>query len=135
MRDLGTLGGFSSIAYAINDRGQVVGSSDLPLTANNKDVADSHAFLWEPGSMRDLGTLGGQDSDAYAINDPGQIIGMSNVVLPGARGDRSAHGFLWENDRMTDIDMRWPQAINTRGAIAGGDRLWQREGSVAMTAR
>ncbi len=132
MQDLGTLGGFSSIAYAINDRGQVVGSSDLALTAGNKNVADSHAFLWESGSMRDLGTLGGQDSDADAINERGQIIGTSDVELPGVRGKRTVHGFLWANDRMAAIGIRGPVAINERGAIAGGDRLWQSGKTVSL---
>ena len=52
--DLGTLGGTSSVAAAVNARGQVVGDS-----ATAGDV-EGHAFSWtEAGGMIDLGTLGG----------------------------------------------------------------------------
>jgi PKD repeat protein len=39
MIDLGTLGGSSSCAYGINDKGQIVGSSDT-------QTGTSHATLW-----------------------------------------------------------------------------------------
>jgi probable HAF family extracellular repeat protein len=53
MKDLGTLGGAGSFhgARAINDAGQVVGTSN------------SHAFLYRRGMMQDLGTLGGTRSE------------------------------------------------------------------------
>jgi probable HAF family extracellular repeat protein len=41
MTDLGTLGGLSASAEAINGKGQVVGTSD-----NGADDQWSHAFLW-----------------------------------------------------------------------------------------
>ena len=68
MRDLGTLGGWSSAAVAINDRGQIVGTS-VTKTKNGDGDPVSHAFLWQNGKMRDLGTLGGWSSAAVAIND------------------------------------------------------------------
>ena len=53
MVDLGTLGGAYSQAVAVNDNGQVVGSSRL---AERR----AHAFSWTAaGGMVDLGTLGG----------------------------------------------------------------------------
>ena len=61
VQNLGTLGGSSSIAVAINASGRVIGDS---LTADGL----RHAFWWEAGTMHDLGTLGGGTSSAIAIN-------------------------------------------------------------------
>jgi probable HAF family extracellular repeat protein len=63
-------GGHTSRARDINARGQIVGESE---TARG----DTHALLWQSGTMRDLGTLGGSSSAAAAINDDGQIAGLS----------------------------------------------------------
>jgi len=76
--DLGTLGGNSTVATAINDRGQIVGWSFTAAGA-------PHAFLWEDGAMRDLGTLVAQEPDpvfhtrsvAGAINNAGLIAGSA----------------------------------------------------------
>ena len=76
--DLGTLGGNSTVATAINDRGQIVGWSFTAAGAR-------HAFLWEDGAMRDLGTLVAQEpnpayhtsSVASAINNAGLIAGIA----------------------------------------------------------
>jgi probable HAF family extracellular repeat protein len=72
MLDLGTLGGVSSRAYAINARGHVAGSSTTATGA-------THAFLWTPGTgMEDLGTLpGGALSIARGINDFTEVVGQS----------------------------------------------------------
>ena len=83
MTDLGTLGGTSSSASAINERGQVTGSA---TTAGG----DYHAFRWTAsGGMQDLGTLGGTFSNASAINERGQVAGSAYT----AGGD--SHAFLW----------------------------------------
>jgi probable HAF family extracellular repeat protein len=121
-RDLGTLGGTggtfgtSSIAYAINDRRQVVGTAKPahgPL----------RAFLWERGAMRDLGTLGGngEATQATDINDRGQVVGSS----PTPAG--STHGFMWEGGALRDLGTlgggtSYAYGINMAGEVVGGSR-------------
>jgi probable HAF family extracellular repeat protein len=97
MTDLGTLGGAGSVALAINERGQIVGSS---TTMSGR----THAFLWQRGKMTDLGTLGAgySDSGAVAIDDRGEIVGDSfrpTVTQTGQPG----HAFLWQHGRMRDL--------------------------------
>ncbi len=69
---------------AINDRGQVVGTSETR-------GGDDRAFLWERGKRSDLGTLPGDpNSYAVAINDRGWIVGAS-----GDRSSSGKHAVLW----------------------------------------
>jgi probable HAF family extracellular repeat protein len=82
MRDLGSLGGDSDAA-AINDRGQVAGTSGL-------GNGFAHAFLVD-GAMVDLGDLGGGFSSASAINASGHVAGTSNPEVKGPN-----HAFLWD---------------------------------------
>jgi probable HAF family extracellular repeat protein len=81
--DLGTLGGTSSAATAVNDNGQVVGASTL---ANGS----LRAFLWTATSgMLDLGALGGRGSHALAVNGNGQVVGLNYFE------DGSSRAFSW----------------------------------------
>ena len=109
--DLGSLGGRFNRSIALNDHGQVVGSSS---TASE----NQHAFLWQNGTMTDLGTLGGTQSQAVAINDVGQVIGTSTTTS-GAQ-----HAFLWQNGAMTDLgslpnDNSTATAIDAKGTVVG----------------
>src|SRR5439155_13953125 len=90
MIDLGALGGLGifthSVAFALNDAGQVVGQSII--------TGGSHAFSWTPaGGMIDLGTLGGT-STAAAVNANGQVVGSSK--LGGIFS--ASHAFSWTPD-------------------------------------
>ena len=76
VRDLGTLGGATSLAFGHNDRGQIVGRS---RTANG----EQHAFVYDQGVMQDFGTLGGDLSTARAINSQGWIVGGSRLAQKG----------------------------------------------------
>jgi probable HAF family extracellular repeat protein len=92
--DLGTLGGkILNLAFGINNRGQVVGQSDLP-----GDTA-YHAFLWQDGAMTDLGTLPGDVvSWAETINSSEEAVGTSF----DANGN--PHPFIWQDGTMTDLN-------------------------------
>jgi len=68
--EIGTLGGPSSVAGAINAVGQVAGTSG---TADNAAV---HLFLYGDGNLADLRSLGGS---ASSINTLAQIVGIADV--------------------------------------------------------
>jgi probable HAF family extracellular repeat protein len=77
MQDLGTLGGDTSTATAINDSGVIVGESEVSGT-------NSHAFVYENGSMYDLNSLivnpqGDAVYLAEGINNAGQIVGVATL--------------------------------------------------------
>lgn len=132
--DLGGAGNLGfTIAYGINDHGQVVGEFS-PLFGGETP------FLWEDGGMIQLELLPGDSyGQACAINSAGQVTGESGgsaflweagVVidlgfLPGATnayaldindagqvtgysgdtvdGDPPIHAFTWEDGSMTDL--------------------------------
>ena len=78
MRSLGTLGGANCEGHGINNRGEIVGGSEI-ANGNNR------AFLWRPGrGMRSLGTLGGQNSTGIDVNDATQVVGFSEKTREDA---------------------------------------------------
>jgi probable HAF family extracellular repeat protein len=87
IRDLGALpGGDYSSAFAINDSGVVVGTSNTATA--------TRAFSWTlTQGLRDLGTLPGTNaSSALAINNQGQIAGSSG-----------GHAALWSSAGIQDL--------------------------------
>jgi probable HAF family extracellular repeat protein len=86
-----------SVAYGINNQGQVVGRGQ----ATNGEV---HAILWEGGAPRDLGTLGGTFAWGWEVNEAAQVAGWGSLASGALRA------FLWsEQAGMQDL-----------GAPAGG---------------
>jgi probable HAF family extracellular repeat protein len=110
---LGTLGGTTSYASAINASGQVVGYSTTAAGA-------TQAFLYSNGTMQDLGTLGGTTSRALGINDHGDIVGASTPA------GSPLHAFLLSGGVMTDLAVlanlgySEASAIDNSGRIVGG---------------
>jgi probable HAF family extracellular repeat protein len=120
MKSLGTLGGPTSEARAINDAGQVVGGSSV-----DPNAYQTRAFLSQDGKMTDLGTLGGKSSFAYDINNKGVIVGES--LLPALNGLERLAAFVYADGRMQnladlvdsplDMELARATAINDAGQI------------------
>lgn len=117
---LPTLGGAITMPSAVNDAGQVTGSS---YTA----AAIPHAFRWTPGAgagtMLDLAAPGAGNSTGMAINANGRVAGMSGPSI-------AARAFSWtEGVGMTDLgtlgaaplsqDYAIAFLINASGQVAG----------------
>jgi probable HAF family extracellular repeat protein len=117
------------IAFAINDKGQVVGATGHcapfnPISLNN--LAPAHAVLWENGRAKDLGNLGGTTNVlAYKINNRGEVTGSSNLA-----GDQTTHAFLWTpgkgmqdlgaiQDAVNNDVYSQGLALNDRGVVIG----------------
>jgi probable HAF family extracellular repeat protein len=111
--DLGTLGGNSSGALSISDRGQITGWSDTTIMDPSSGNTETHAFLWQNGVMHDLGTLGGPVSFGQDVNDRGEVVGFSFT------DSTTVHPFFWKNGRMTDLSL---------GGTAGGSGFVNRRG-------
>ena len=132
IRNLGALPGRfpqsserDSEAYALNERGQIVGSSSVWRAGKWY----SRAVLWESGRMLDLGTLPGHESSgATGINERGEIVGWSarQTDLIG----RSLQAVVWRDGRIHDLGIRTDYggaAINDRGRIVTSSGwLWNR---------
>jgi len=92
LSDLGTLGGNTSVAYGINNSGDIVGYSYITPSNTTTD-----GFIYSNGAMTDLNDLtmtgaGGHTLDAaLAINDGGQIVGEAIV---GSVNSTTVHAFL-----------------------------------------
>jgi probable HAF family extracellular repeat protein len=130
MEDLGTLGGLTSAARGINDKGQVVGFSRT--SAGNQQ----QAFVAEEDAdgkmgMVGLGNLAGfPSSEAWAINEPGQIVGRSSI-LPRSGTITSGRAFLYRKGEsgvatMENLGVLSPgdtyseaYAINDSGKVVG----------------
>jgi probable HAF family extracellular repeat protein len=129
MTDIGTLGGHCTTPYSLNNRGGVVGQSNVA------EDATSHPFLWEPGKkMKDLGTLGGTYGFATWLNDAGTVVGDATN-----EGDQALLGFFWEKGTIANLGAlpgntcSAADAINSAGQIVGGSGGYNAQNFPACT--
>ena len=125
LTDLGTLGGATSVARAINDANQVVGYSEVAAGA-------THPFLWNAGALVDLGSLG-TNGYAYGINNLGHIVGYSSTPNPlwpacGRSGIFCLESFdqatLWSAGSITGLGTlggpnSYAYGVNDAGQVVG----------------
>jgi probable HAF family extracellular repeat protein len=105
--DLGTLGGTFSVAFSVNNKGWVDGSSTLPGDQNQ------HGFLWINGLMIDLGTLGGPNSSAtFPLSERGQVPGAAETSTPDPVGEEFCD-FLGFSDHLICLPFVWQNGVMT----------------------
>jgi len=138
--NLGSLGGTSSGAMAINNLGQAAGFS---RTAGN-DFTDTRATYWDGSNPPvDLGVLpGGSYSAANGINDAGQIVGATiraddfmRATLwngPGAPVDLGTLGGSRSNALAINASGQIAGSSDTRGDVDGHGAFWNSAGSAPI---
>jgi len=110
MIDLGTLGGSQASAYAVNDSGEIAGTSGM---ANG----DQHAFLYanaalySNGAWVDLGAVpGAVSTQATGINGLGQIVGTAIFPVRSYHPFRPGKhvGFIVSSGSLIDLNTLVP---------------------------
>lgn len=104
-----------SVAFGINEPGQIVGYSGTCIAAN-------HAVIWENGTPTPLPDLGVEGfSLAWGINDHGQMVG--EVLRPDGATD---YAVLWQNPHEITNLRTLPgdfgslaSGINSHGQVVG----------------
>jgi probable HAF family extracellular repeat protein len=105
--------GVTGIARAVNNSGTVVGETGSASLA----LPDGYAYSWTSGSgIANLGTLGGLYSGAFDINEAGVITGVAWPT--GAIGSTFSHGFIYEDDEMSDLG-----TVSTPDGYARGEGM------------
>ena len=122
--NLGTLGGYESIAFSANSSDQATGRRQHYSDPNSFFGwgTQTRGFLYQNGVMTDIGTLGGTDNIASTINDAGQITGYSD------RADGVIDPYVWTKGNMQDLGglggtFGFPDYMNSKGQVVGGSNL------------
>lgn len=111
---LGSLGGGTTAANAINSAGDIAGCSLRVING----TPTSRAFIWRNGQMTDIGSLVTDGAScAFDINDNGEVTGNSDT----ATGEQRA--FIYTNGTITSLGnlgtSSFGTSINNAGVVAG----------------
>lgn len=104
LTDLGTMGGWASLALGINNSGQVIGNAAVNAVPGGDDRY--RAFIYGNGAMTDIsadlraGALSSWTSQAVDINDRGQVLVNASFNEAGRFFSRL---FLWDHGIVTDL--------------------------------
>lgn len=118
----GTIGGTSSQANSLNNRGWAAGAANV---AGNEY---SHAVLWANGEQKDLGTLGGLNSGVFwpVKSDSGVVVGISETAEENPLGELFSCAFFFPTDFTTRPSrpicrgFRWEKGVMTPLETLGG---------------
>jgi probable HAF family extracellular repeat protein len=124
LQDLGLAPVGNSQAVAINNNGQVVGTSEVLTTivieGEETQTFIPRAFIWDAvRGIEDLGTLGGFGAFAVDVNARGQVVGYGDTA------DGFERAFIWDDvigmravGPMNGEQSR-AMAINDQGQVLG----------------
>jgi len=137
MTALRTLGGNNSVAFTLNDRGQIVGAAENKTQDSScpaPQVLDFEAVIWgpKPGELRRLRPLAGDTVGfALGVNNRGQAVGASGLCsnTPLVPLEVGPHAVLWDHGKPINLgslggaQINTAAAINDRGEVIGGSDL------------
>ncbi len=99
-------------AHAINDSGQIAGSSVTPDGA-------THAVVWDRTvQLRDLGLMGAPGPDFLPFSEA-RGINAQGVVVGSALVGNDYHAFVYQGGAFADLGLGGATHINNNGLIAG----------------
>ncbi|MFZ6872232.1 DUF3466 family protein [Undibacterium sp. Di27W] len=122
--DMGTFGGHTSHAYAINDAGLMVGSDTRNEPGNKFGFTPGYAAIWDNSYYVPKTTLlADHDSNAYGINNFSSIVGSS---LKDIGGNSQITATVWRDGEASYLASlsngqykSIAKAINDQGLIVG----------------
>ncbi len=110
-----------SICFGLNNRGMIVGMSDLKPA------------VWLDGEVIPLGTFGGPRGQANGVNERNQVVGLADDETGVSRA------FLWEDGDLRALDNSGDYSvaisINNRGQIVGAVGAGHPGGDAALWFR